>query len=99
MDFGRTAVRPAHRSERTQWDRTKRRLIRLRKFRAFFENLNWLKLGGGVLVGVYGAFGLFATVVAVAGIAFGYAAALGVLVSGLACFAFAAFGVWVYRSA
>lgn len=97
--FGRTAVRPAHRRERTQWHRTKRRLARHRKIEAFFLELRTVKLGGGILVGVYGAFGLFATILAVAGIVFGVPGAALVLVIGLVCFVVAAFGVWVYRSA
>lgn len=99
MDFGRTAVRPAHRSERTQWTRTKKRLARHRKIAAFLDEFRTVKLGGGILVGVYGAFGLFATVLAVVGIAFGVVGAGLVLLIGLACFVVAGFGVWVYRSA
>jgi hypothetical protein len=99
MDFSRTAVRPAHRSERTQWHRTKRRLARHRKIAAFFQETLTLKLGGGILVGVYGVFGLFATVLSVTGIAFGVPGAAAVLLVGLVCFVLAAFGVWVYRSA
>lgn len=97
-EFGRTAVRPAHRGERTQWDKTRKRIARHRKLLAFFEETRWLRLGGGVLVGVYGAFGLFSTALAVAGIVFGLAGAAFVLAIGLACFVVAGFGIWVYRS-
>lgn len=93
------AIRPAHRRERTQWDKTVRRIARHRKIQAFFLEVRTLRLAGGALVGVYGAFALFATVLAVLGIASGYRGAELLLLVGGCCVVVAAFGVWVFRSA
>lgn len=93
------AVRPAHRRERTQWDKTVRRIARHRKIESFFLEVRTLRLAGGALVGVYGAFALFATVLAGLGIASRYRGAGLLLLVGGCCAVVAVFGVWVFRSA